>query len=102
MPTFHFTAETMPTPEEFRRMLQEARENYDPLEELLSLERELIAFEQKYGMSSEEFHTRFTQGTMGDDLDLFDWVGTYEMFVGLKAAISESLKLVIVGPVTRA
>jgi hypothetical protein len=90
----------MPTPEEFRRMLREASENYDPLEELLALERELFAFEQKYGLSSEEFYSRFMQGAMGDDMEVIEWAGTYELFLHLKAAISESLKLVVAGPIT--
>jgi hypothetical protein len=30
MPTYVFTQETMPTPEEFALLLQKGRENYDP------------------------------------------------------------------------
>lgn len=98
MPTFHFENEPLPTPEELREMLRDAAERYDPLEELLVLERELVALEQRHGMSSAEFHRQFLAGQTGDDPDLVSWVGRYEGYLELKRTIAESLKLVLVGP----
>ena len=48
MPMFEYNHESMPTPEEFIKTLKEASEQYDPVEELLRLERELVRLEQKH------------------------------------------------------
>jgi hypothetical protein len=96
MPTFHFTAETMPTPEEFRRMLREASENYDPLEELLALEREFVDLERKHGLSSAEFYARFLRGEAGDSPEMVTWAGLFEIHMGLKRAISDCVNTVAV------
>ncbi len=94
MPKLRYTRGQLPTPEAFARELQEAREAYDPLEELLALERELLLQEQQHGLSSAEFYSRFMAGEGGDSPDVISWVGRYEAYLNLKAAISESLSLV--------
>jgi hypothetical protein len=48
MPVYEFNQQTMLTPAEFTQLLRGADEHYDPVEELLSLERELATLEQKY------------------------------------------------------
>lgn len=93
MPKLRYTSEQLPTPEEFTRQLREARDTYDPLEELLTLERELLLQEQQHGLSSAEFHARFLAGEGGDTPDVIAWAGRYEAYLALKAAISESLSL---------
>ncbi len=100
MPTLHFENEPLPPPEEFRLALRDAMEQYDPLEELLSLERGLVAREQKFGLSSEEFYLRFVDGQSGDDPDLVAWAGEYEAYLHLKQTIARSLNLVLSGPMT--
>ena len=39
------------------------------------IERELNAFEAKFGMTTEEFLRKWELGEMGDDEDVFDWRG---------------------------
>jgi hypothetical protein len=95
MPKLRYTNGQLPTPEEFARQLYEAREQYDPLEELLSLERDLMVQEQRHGLSSAEFYARFLAGEGGDSPEVISWVGRYEAYLHLKAAISESLSLVV-------
>ena len=95
MPRFCYIDGHLPAPEEFARQLQEAREKYDPLEELLSLERELMLQEQHHGLSSAELYARFLAGEGGDSPEVILWVGRYEAYLHLKAAISESLSLVV-------
>ena len=95
MPKFRYVDGRLPNPEEFARQLQEAREKYDPLEELLSLERELMLQEQRHGLSSAAFYARFLAGEGGDSPEVITWVGHYEAHLHLKAAISESLSLVV-------
>lgn len=95
MPTFHYEDGQLPEPEAFARQLQEARAHYDPIDELLSLERKLMLREQQSGQSSAEFYARFLAGEGGDSPDAVVWVGLYEAYLHLKASITESLNLVI-------
>jgi len=96
MPTYTFTQDTMPTPEEFALLLQKGRENYDPIEELLQLEREFVELERKYGMLSDEFYRKYRKGLAGDSVEIVGWAGKYEAYLRLKQAISKSLELVLV------
>lgn len=74
MPSLHFTKENMPaSSEEFSRMLREAVEQSNPIDDLLELAEDLRNFEQKYGMASDEFFQKFHAGQMGDELDFFEW-----------------------------
>jgi hypothetical protein len=83
-----YDSQSLPTPEEFRKALHEASEQYDPVEELVRLQRELDALEQRYQISSAECYRRFAAGEMGDDPEIFGWVGRYRGFTHLKAAIA--------------
>jgi AraC-like DNA-binding protein len=92
MPELSYSSQSLPTPQEFRKVLREAAEQYDPLEELLRLQLELTALEQRLGMSSEECYRLFYEGKMGDTPEIFGWVSRYRGFRELKAAIAEALK----------
>jgi len=39
---------------------------------------ELAKFEEKYGMSSEDFYRRFESGELGDEGDFVEWAGFCE------------------------
>lgn len=41
-------------------------------------------FEKKYGMKTEEFYNKFTSGTLGDDMDFFEWKASAELYKELK------------------
>jgi hypothetical protein len=98
MPTFHYENGQLPEPEVFARELQEAHAQYDPIDELLSLERKLMLREQQHGQNSAEFYARFLKGEGGDSPDAVAWVGLYEAYLHLKSSISESLSLVVTAP----
>jgi hypothetical protein len=93
--SLEFSTVTLPPHREYLRLLQEARDQYDPLEKLLSLDRELLKFELKYNLSSSEFYQRFQAGEVGDAMDFMRWAGRYEMYLRLKEMISASLDIVI-------
>jgi len=48
---------------------------------------ELIEFEKKFNMSSEECYRRFESGELGDGGDFFEWVGLYENILLYKKRI---------------
>ena len=80
MPVIEFTQETMPeTREEFSLLLEEARRNANPLDDLLALGRQLLSYEQRYDMTSDEFYSRYKRGEMGDDMDFVRWAGRYRL-----------------------
>lgn len=41
-------------------------------------------FEKKYGMKTEEFYKKFTSGSLGDDMDFFEWKASAELYDELK------------------
>jgi hypothetical protein len=100
MPVFEFTQHNMPTGEELRRMLQQAEENYDPLAELLRMERELSRLEDEHGMTSEEFANRYQSGELGDDFHFIIWSGKYRLYLRLREMISNSLAMVIAADIS--
>lgn len=44
----------------------------------------LIYFEKKYGMESEEFYKKYVDGTLGDDMDFLEWKASIEIYNELK------------------
>jgi len=98
MSNLSYESPSLPTPEEFRKALREAAEQYDPIEELLRLQRELSALELKYGVSSEECYHLFYEGKMGDEPEIFSWVSRYRGFQHLKSAISSVLEVAATEP----
>ncbi len=68
-------------PERFEAALREAIENTSPVDALIATTRRLKEYEQKYGMTTEEFYARFMSGELGDAKDFIGWAGTYEIFL---------------------
>lgn len=54
---------------------------------LARYERDLDAFEQRYGTDSPTFYRRFEAGELGDGMDFFEWAGLYELPQDLPAKI---------------
>lgn len=52
------------------RTLREQAVDYDPVDKLLQLQRDLLEREQQYGISSEEFYRRHQVGEMSDDAEI--------------------------------
>lgn len=69
------------------RALREQAADYDPVDKLLELQRDLLAMEQQYGISSEEFYRRYQVGEMGDDAEIVGWAGRYRAFLELNSSI---------------
>jgi len=95
MTVFEFSERNKPSAEEFRRLWQQADEDYDPLEDLLRLERELALLEAEHEMDSAEFFSRYQAGEVGDKIAYVTWAGRYRLYLNLKRAISDSLRLVV-------
>lgn len=81
MATLRFTGTTMPkTSEELKTLLREALENSSPMDDLVSLVRDLAQYEQRYGMASDDFADKFQRGELGDAMDYVRWATKYRMY----------------------
>ena len=68
---------------------------YDsPVDALVVLLRALIAYEQRYKMSSSEFFNRYQEGKLGDSADFVEWAGDYQHYLGLLQELRARLKAV--------
>lgn len=66
-----------------------------PVEALAALIRILVAYEQRYQMSSADFYARYQKGDMGDAAEFVEWAGDYQHYMQLKEEMEQ--KLVAVG-----
>ncbi len=102
MTTPHTTYRTKLSATETLKVLREKNVTYDPVEHLLRLQRDLMQLEQKYGLSSSDFYSRYQVGLMGDSVEVIGWAGRYRLFLDLRSTISESLNLVVALPLPAA
>ena len=58
---------------------------------------DLRSFENRYGMSSEEFYGQFEAGRLGDDMDFFEWAGLFKLEQRLLEKISYSEIINLIG-----
>lgn len=57
--------------------------------ELKRLAERMVAYEQRYQMSSQEFYERFMAGKLGDEMDLVEWSVFYDMHKATAARLTE-------------
>jgi len=62
-----------------------------PVEALAALIRSLVAYEQRYHMSSADFYARYQKGEMGDSTDVVEWAGDYQHYLELKDELEQKL-----------
>jgi len=68
------------------KLLKREASRIDELKQRLL--RQKIAFEEKYGLNSEEFCRRYEKGEMGDDMDYVEWSATVNMLSGIEKRLS--------------
>jgi hypothetical protein len=78
-------------PERFEVALREAIESTSPVDALIATVERLTRYEEKFGMDTPEFYTKFMQGEMGDAKDYIAWAGTYEIFLRQKKRLEVTL-----------
>ena len=95
MSGLEYTQNELPPAEEFVRQLRRAEVQYDPVDKLLALERELALLEQKHNISSADLFQQYQAGEIGDAVEFVSWMGRYKQYLDLKRLISRSLQLVL-------
>ena len=55
---------------------------YDsPVDALVALVRQLVAYEHRYQMPSAEFFAQYQVGKPGDSADFVEWAGDYQQYL---------------------
>lgn len=99
MPKLSYTAETMPTPEEFQRQLTQAMSEANPIDDLLLLAEELRSYEMRYGLTSADFWRKYQAGALSDDLQhCVEWAATYDLFTEQKHLLETALMRAAIAP----
>ena len=62
-----------------------------PVEALAALIRSLVAYEQRYQMSSADFYARYQRGEIGDSIDFVEWAGDYQHYQEIKQELERKL-----------
>jgi len=62
-----------------------------PVEALVALTRRLMAYEERYQMTSADFFARYQRGEMGDSADAIEWAGDYQHYLELKEELEQKL-----------
>lgn len=91
------TQDNLLTPDEFKKKLEEIEENASPMDDMLDLMREMIAFEQQYNMSSQAFYRRFMRGEMGDARPFIQWAIRYELYLNIKEEVESHMNAITGG-----
>lgn len=66
------------TREQRRELFRQLRRDTNPTESLKQVLGEMRKMEDRYGMSTLEFYSRFIKGEVGDSADFVSWAGDYE------------------------
>lgn len=64
------------------KLLKREASRMDELRQRLLQQKQ--AFEEKYGLDSDEFRRRYETGTMGDEMDYVEWSATLDMLAGIE------------------
>ena len=62
-----------------------------PVDAIAALIRSLVAYEQRYQLSSADFYARYQKGEMGDSADMVGWAGDYQHYLELKEELEGKL-----------
>ena len=86
MATVKFSQQNIPqSGEALRQELQQALQNASPLDDFVSVVRDLTQFEHQYKLESGQFFKRFQQGEMRDEVEFIRWANKYEIYQEIKA-----------------
>ncbi|MCU0289486.1 MAG: hypothetical protein MUF15_24205 [Acidobacteria bacterium] len=73
--------------------MQKHINRYDsPLDALIAVTKRLSVFEEKYGMSTEDFFDKFSNGQMEDSIDFIEWANDYQHYLAVRFEIESQIK----------
>jgi len=75
------TQKDLPNSNDFKKWLEQTEKRHSTVNDIFSLLRELVTFEQEHKLVSDIFYARFMRGEMGDALPFIKWAGRYELYL---------------------
>jgi hypothetical protein len=73
-------------------MKKETSEYSSPVDALVTVAKRLSVYEDRYGMTSEDFYNRYVKGQMEDSIDLVEWANDYQHYVAIRLEIDKHLR----------
>jgi len=73
-------------------MKKETSEYSSPVDALVAVAKRLSVYEDRYGMTSEDFYNRYEKGQMEDSIDLVEWANDYQHYVAIRLEIDKHLR----------
>ncbi|MCH8289832.1 hypothetical protein IH992_01835 [Candidatus Poribacteria bacterium] len=66
---------------------------YDsPVDALVAVSKQLSIYENRYGMSSEDFYDNYRKGQIEDSVDFIEWANSYQHYMAVKQILAERLQ----------
>ena len=73
--------------------MQKQTIQYDsPIDALVSVAKRLSAYEERFGMSSEEFYDKYTKGSLEDSIDFVEWSNDYQHYLIIRRDLEKHLQ----------
>jgi len=73
-------------------MKRERIEHGSPVDALVAIAKGLSVYENRYGISSEDFYAQYEIGRMEDSIDFVEWANDYQHYVALRIEIEKQLR----------
>jgi hypothetical protein len=72
-------------------MKKERIEYGSPVDALVAVAKRLSIYEDRYGMTSEDFFDRFEKGKEEDSVDFVQWANDYQHYLAIRFEIEKHL-----------
>ncbi|MDR3556865.1 MAG: hypothetical protein P4L55_19095 [Syntrophobacteraceae bacterium] len=72
-------------------MRKERIEYGSSVDALVAVAKRLSIYENRYGMTSEDFYDRYQRGLKDDSLDFVEWANDYQHYVAIRSEIEKHL-----------
>lgn len=73
--------------------MRKQRIEYDsPVDALVAVSKQLSVYENRYGMSSEDFYDNYRKGQIEDSVDFIEWANSYQHYMAVKQILAKRLQ----------
>lgn len=72
-------------------MRKETIKYSSPVDALVAVAKRLSVYENRHGITSEDFYDKYQKGEMDDSMDLVEWANDYRHFVAIRSEIEKHL-----------
>lgn len=73
-------------------MRKERIEYGSSVDALVAVAKRLSIYENRYGVTSEDFYDRYQRGQQDDSLDFVEWANDYQHYVAIRSEIENQLR----------